>query len=66
MAEDIEQQAEEPEKPKPFLTSPTAEQLRPTPREQILFGELWDWQEQSEKSLGALEVDYSLSPGYHV
>jgi hypothetical protein len=33
-----------------FVTAPTLEQLRPTPREVSLLETLWSWQEQSAKS----------------
>lgn len=38
------------ESDKGFVTAPTLEQLRPTPREVSLLETLWSWQEQSAKS----------------
>jgi hypothetical protein len=38
------------ESDKGFVTAPTLEQLRPTPREASLLETLWSWQEQSAKS----------------
>jgi len=60
MAKDIEQKSEEPEKPKPFLTSPTAEQLRPDPEQSAFLLLLWDASEITAKSQRELGVNYQV------
>jgi len=38
------------ESPRGFISVPTLDQLKPTPREKALLKMLWDWQEASAKS----------------
>jgi hypothetical protein len=44
------------DKPKMFLSSPSPEDLKPTPEEQELLRGLWDWQQRSAKSVRLVGV----------